>query len=176
MESLVPELRAHFDHLQSKMSVFSRYGFQSEGWFKAEMIAFLDAALARKRIEGFDREVSFGSRQKVDLRVDLDGERHWIELKHWMIGEQRGVTWRAPHYFGDGSGFGLTKDIDKLLSVPEPDHLWMLVLVTANPGLGEWCIGLVKFHEKFAPRRIESHTDPEAFPESYCLGLFEVER
>ena len=176
MLELLPELRAHFDPLESRLRVFSRYGFQAEAWLKGEMVAFLDAALMRGRISHFDREVKMPSGKRVDLFVEADGEKHWVELKHWLIGEQKGQVWRAGFYFGDKSGFGLLKDLEKLSAVPEPDRLWMLVLATANPGRDEWVDGLEKFHSKFAPARVKSYSDPDQFPECYMLGLFELAR
>jgi hypothetical protein len=176
MLDLLPELRAHFDPLESRLRVFSRYGFQAESWLKGEMVAFLDAALMRGRISHFDREVKIPSGKRVDLVVESDGRRHWVELKHWLIGEQRGQVWRSGFYFVDKSSFGLMRDLEKLGTIPGPDSFWMVVLATANPGKSEWEEGLAKFHTKFAPVRVTSHSDPDQFPECYLLGLFELEK
>jgi hypothetical protein len=174
--NLLPQIKLHFDELEDRLKVFSKHEFQAESWFKGELITFLDAALRRGRIDGFDREVSTHSRSKADIVVDAGGSRHWIELKHWLIGNQRGTAWHAGFYFGDKGAFGLFRDASKLVSMTDSGILWMLVLATVNPGQAEWHEGLDKYHSKFAEPKVVARSWPDSFPASYCLGLFEILR
>ena len=178
MVDLVSEFRAHLEAVEDRLRVFKKYEFQAEAWFKTELLTWLDAARTRGRVTRVRREVapSPASRKKVDVAIDLDGERHWIELKHWLIGEQAGQAWNAGFYFGDDAGFGIHRDADKLVSLTTTGKLWVLVLATANPGSYEWDAGVRKYESKFGSPRIACRTDPTDFPRYYCLGLFEVER
>jgi len=176
MIELLRELRSHFDGMEDRLLAFSKYGFQAEGWLKTELITWLDAAQEHGRLARVQREIPTESRKKVDLAIDLDDERNWIELKHWLVGKQAGQTFRAGFYFGDDAGFGLHRDAEKLVSTTSSGGLWILVLVTANPGEAEWMEGIQKYHAKFHGPQVVSRSNPRAFPSHYCLGLFEVVR
>jgi hypothetical protein len=66
-----------------------------EGWFKGEFIYFLDNEKAMGRLLDFEREVPLEmGKKKVDFRVEIPAnsgiQEAWIELKHWLIGYQKG--------------------------------------------------------------------------------------
>lgn len=174
MLELIPELRVYFDHLQDPLRTFSKFSFQAESWFKGELVTFLDAAAQRKRIISFDREVRLPNRKRVDIRIDTTHGRHWIELKHLMIGVQKGQKWGVKDYFNDAQTMGIVPDVDKLLSNEKPGGMWLLYLCTSNPGSHEWNAGIERFHNKWAPRTLMPMTDPDDFPDCYFLGLLEV--
>lgn len=172
MQHLLEHLRAQFDPLDDRMRSFARHGVQLEGWFKGELLVALDSLKAAGVIKKFDREVK-RPEGRIDLVIDSPG-LHWVELKHWLIGSQRGTTYGPGFYFGDPSSVGIVKDVDKLLRIPPQVGRWLLLLLTANPGRAAWNSGLAAFNNKFAPRHLDSCTDPSEFPSSYFLGLLRV--
>lgn len=172
MDHLVEPLRAHFDPLQSRMRSFASHGVQLEGWFKGELLFALDAMKEAGSIVKFDREVK-RPEGRIDLMVESSG-LHWVELKHWLIGSPRGTRYGPSFYFGDATSVGVVKDVDKLLRVPTDAGRWLLLLLTANPGRAAWSAGIAAFNSKFTPRRLDSSTDPSAYPDAYFLGLLRV--
>jgi hypothetical protein len=171
---LLPLLRSHFDALQDRLACFCKYGCQLEGWFKGELLTVLDAALQAGTIVDVDREIATPA-GKIDLRVTLPGEEPtWIELKHWLIGVQRGTRYGAGFYFGDPTSVGITKDVKKLTDGERAGLGYVLVLMTANPGNDEWRRGIEKFNRKFGPLRITSASSPSDFPAAYFLGVLRV--
>jgi hypothetical protein len=173
MITLLPHLKQHFDHLQDRLLCFCRAGVQVEGWFKGEMLFLLEEMAARSEIDAFDREVKRPGRT-MDLYLTIARQPHWVELKHWLIGYQRRDYWSPNDYFGDRSSVGINPDVEKLKALDASGERWLLILMTANPGPQAWQSGLDKFHAKFAPRELRSHSDPADFPDSYFLGLLEV--
>jgi hypothetical protein len=174
MIELMPDLKCHFDRLQDRFRCFAELGIQCEGWFKGELLTQLLRMREAGLVQGVDREVPL-STSKVDLSLRLRGEHHWIELKHWLIGVQKGTTYGPGFYFLDRTSIGIVKDVDKLHGVQETRHRWLLLLLSANPGEQKWEAGVAGFNAKFAPRRLISRTSPSQFPPSYFLGLLEVE-
>jgi hypothetical protein len=175
MIELLPRLRAHFDTLEDRLICFTNMGVQVESWFKGELLTLLSSLRAQGRVTDFDREVrTQGGR--IDLTIGTRTGLHWVEVKHWLIGKQKGSTYDPAFYFGDLTSVGIAKDVDKLLKVTSPGRLWLLILLTANPGKEPWSAGVAKFNSKFSPRRVDSLTEPGDFPGSYFIGLLEVYR
>jgi hypothetical protein len=173
MLELLPAFRQHFDSLQDRLTCFCDMGIQVEGWFKGELLALLGSLRTQGLVIDFDREVKSHGR-KIDLAVTTKTEFHWIELKHWLVGRQKGSKWGPGNYFIDRSSIGIVGDVDKLLTVTLPGQLWLLMLLTANPGNEAWREGVDKFNSKFSPRRVKSLTTPSDFPASYFIGMLEL--
>lgn len=168
-------LNEHSKH----MKCFCAYGVQLEGWLKGEFLVFLDELKTTKEIVNFDREVSSGSgRRKVDFCIEIStgvsSELIWVEIKHWLIGYQKGYKYNSLFYFGDPSSVGIKPDVEKLLEI-ERGSKFLLILATANPG-DEWLTGVSRFNGKFSPLSLAPLTMPEEFPTSYFPGLLEVMR
>jgi hypothetical protein len=165
-------LDSHQHHLKS----FCAYGIQAEGWFKGELLTFLDSWKARREIANFDREVNLAidQRKKVDFRIDLSigGQTIplWIELKHWLIGRQKGVRYNAAFYFADPTSIGISHDVKKLADISDGGR-YLFILSTANPGHDAWEQGLLKFNQKFAPLSLKNVHQEIQYPESYFLGI-----
>lgn len=172
MKQLLPYLREHFDSLQDRMTCFAKYGVQTEGWFKGETLLVLDTLVRRGVITSFDREVRRET-VLIDLQIQTN-QLHWLELKHWLIGKQRGTTYGPSFYFRDRSSVGITRDVSKLLACPADDPRWLLILASANPGAQAWRSGIDGFNDKFSPIYVAPHTDPADFPSSYFLGLLSI--
>jgi hypothetical protein len=166
-------LRTHFDVLEDRLICFTKMGVQVEGWFKGELLTLLGTLRTQGLIRDFDREVaSPGGR--IDLTIKTEAGLHYIELKHWLIGKQKGSTYDSNFYFGDCTSIGIANDVDKLLKITSPGRLWLLILLTANPGKEPWSAGVDKFNTKFSPRLVSSLTSPEDFPRSFFLGVLEI--
>lgn len=106
------------------LKCFAEQGIQVEGWLKGEILTFLTAEKCVARIAGFDREALVGDgRRKADLTVDIqegaEQRRVWIELKHYLVGWQKGILYNALGYFNDPAA-GIKPDISKLLAIPSP--------------------------------------------------------
>jgi hypothetical protein len=166
-------MKQHFDTLQDRLVCFREKEVQVEGWFKGEMLFLLTNLLRKGIVESFGREVGPGG--KVDLVIKMPGLRHWIELKHWLVGVQRGARLAPAFYFGDRTSVGVVQGVDKLSRVESEDGKWLLILMTGNPGNDLWQRGLARFHCKFAPRVLIPRSQPEQFPDSYFLGLLQIE-
>ena len=72
-------------------------------------------------------------KQKVDLRLMLNGEDYWIELKHILVGYQIKTPISLGFYFSDNSY--IANDIQKLPKVCHSDknqHLYSLTFVSTN--------------------------------------------
>jgi hypothetical protein len=177
MEQFVTELRTHFDALSGKLATFAMNGVQVEGWFKGEMLC----ALGRLKNDGcviaYDREVRFEefSRRKIDLCVDTMSGRHWIELKYWLIGNQKAVSYLPRNYFQDGTSVGIIADVQKLREVRGEGRCWLLICCAANPGQSAWDAGVETFTSRFGSF-IRSSSDCACWPASHYLGLLEVVR
>jgi len=169
------------DYLNSKEGIlrcFHSQGVQLEGWLKGELLYFFSNLKDSKEIYDFDREVkSPVSNQKIDFKLELitrnKNEVLWLEIKHWLIGYQKGYKYNANFYFGDPTSVGIKPDVEKL-SVIESDNKYMLILTTANPGRENWFNGVQKFNNKFPNSKIESLTDPKEFEDFYFLGLLRI--
>jgi len=174
---LVAQLKSAFLVRQEILSCFARQGIQVEGWFKGELLYFLECQCQVQKRFGFEREKLIGSgRRKADLVLswdDLnDGDFVWIELKHWLVGGQKGIDYNAYGYFNDPTN-GIKPDVSKLLAIPTL-HRYALILMTANPGTADWQKGVERFESKFAIK-LRSLTDPEHYPSSFFIGLLAID-
>jgi hypothetical protein len=156
-----------------KLRVFAEQGVQVESWLKGELLALCAILMRMGIVEAFEREVRVDG-GKIDLRIRLEGRWHWVELKHWLVGEQVGTFYSCCGYFGDADT-GVKWDVEKLRRMPPTDGAWLLLLMTANPGQEDWAAGIAKFNERFG-MRIETANETVGFPEEYFLGLARVSR
>ena len=179
---LILIFRAILDSREKLLSSLCEYGVQTEGWLKAEILCFLDEEKSATRIADFDREVVVdirNNRKKVDLRVriptDCGESEAFVELKHWLIGYQKGYKYNANFYFRDPTSVGIRPDAERLSSVLGKDK-FLLILTTANPGVDDWASGVNEFNRKFYPLHIESLTNAAEFPPFYYLGCLNVSK
>jgi len=178
VQDMVTRFKAILDAHDKHLECFCHYGVQVEDWLKGELLCFLDEEKTVGRIVNFDREVQLDAgRKKIDLRLEIPAGSSvlnaWIELKHWLVGYQKGYKLNAQFYFNDPTSVGIKPDAEKLVEVKEGSK-YILILATANPGEKEWLNGIVRFNDKFSPLLLESLTNPTEFPQSYFLGLLEV--
>ena len=135
MTELVERFRKVLDARRDILECFCNYGVQLEGWLKGELLYFLDNEKTGGRLYDFDREVSFGQgKRKVDIKItEENGRATWVELKHWLIGYQRGQKYDAGFYLRDSSPVGIKLDVEKLKLAH--GRKYVLTLTTANPGV-----------------------------------------
>lgn len=172
MVELVPLLRRHFNPLEDRFVSFLRHEVNLEGWFKGELLVALDTLLATGTVAAFDREVRV-NHSRIDLCVEANEQKHWVELKYWLNGRQRGYNYAPAFYFEDPTAVGITKDVAKLRTLDTKDQRWLLILVVSNPGTVAWTAGLAKHNSKFQSK-LATRSNPADFPPSYFLGLLEV--
>ncbi len=182
IDSSLIEINLRFkDYLNSKEGIlrcFNSQEVQLEGWFKGELLYFLSNLKDLKEVNNFNKEVkSPVSNQKIDFQLELivnkKNEVFWLEIKHWLIGYQKGYKYNANSYFRDPTSVGIKPDVEKLVRI-KSGNKYMLILTTANPGKEDWYNGIQKFNNKFYNLRIESLTDPDDFKDSYFLGLLKI--
>ena len=173
LQSLVQRFSNHLSHRQQSLICFTNLGVQVEGWMKGELLTFLTDEVERKQIFSFDREVKYGEgRKRVDLTISFLGQKPvWIELKHHLIGSQKGISYDAQWYLKDKAN-GILADVQKLSSLSSFDG-YVLILTTANPGSTDWDSAVTIFNNKFE-HQVLSLTKPDDFPDTYFLGLLYV--
>jgi hypothetical protein len=133
MSGLVKAFQLILNMRQDALQCFCDQGVQVEGWLKGEVLLWLTREKASGIIQEFDREVVPGvGRKKVDIRLTLASQGGmadvWLELKHYLIGFQRGVPYEARTYFSD-SKYGIITDITKLATI-NTTYRYILVLAT----------------------------------------------
>lgn len=180
LKDLIVRFRGISDSQEQRLRCFHRYEVQVEGWLKGELLYFLHEEKGAGRIMHFDREVSVGpTRKKVDLKIEIPTDsgtlEAWIELKHWLIGPQKGTHYNAQFYFRESGSVGIKPDAEKLSRITNGSKL-LLILATKNPGVDDWSAGVSEFNSKFSPLHLKSLTSPSDYPDYYYLGFLEVTR
>jgi hypothetical protein len=180
MINLVDRFKEHLQARGDALRCFCERGVQVEGWFKGEMIAFLDNERA-----DFDREVECGQgRKKIDFQVTPASQPARIELKHWLIGSQRGTSYDACWYFRQGRNAkgkalstGIQADFDKLSAIE--GERYILIAMTRKPSPCDWQQGVHLFNVRARANdsrtRINSVTDVDQYPDYFFLGLLRLE-
>ena len=128
------------------LKLFSRLQIQIEGWFRGELMKYFDEP--DQKMANINREVPLcddisykeklpneegNERQKVDLKLTLDDEDYWIELKHILVGYQIKTPISLGFYFSDNSY--IANDIQKLTQICHSDkiqHLYSLTFISTN--------------------------------------------
>ncbi len=92
---------------------------QLEGWLKGEALFALDKLYEERMLEDFDREVPFaeGSRRKIDLTVGIEGFRHWVEMKYWFVGRQKGERYGPAFYAASTTTTSPSEDASTMRAV-----------------------------------------------------------
>ncbi len=177
MRTLVSRFTEYLKKSERQLGCFHKYESQVEGWFKGELLCFLDQEKLTGCLPDFEREklaYVLGKRKSVDIALQFDksGSRplSWIELKHWHIGNQNNINYGCDWYFSHA----IKPDIEKLLTIPEDGDKFVLVLLTDNPGSEGWNSGVEKFNTRFSPLSVRSLTNPDDYPKYFFLGLLHV--
>lgn len=167
MESLLPAMADHFARVAGRLACFHRQEVQVESWVKGECLFLLERLRGAGRILAFEREVKTGiGRKKIDLTIDTRKGRQWLELKHWLIGEQKGVQWGVAAYVSS-----LDEEFQKFEAVKAGNHAWVLAVCTANPGEEYWRRAIRDFNAANKLWKLVPRSSPSEYPKSHYLGL-----
>lgn len=176
MMSLVSRFAEYLKISEQQLRCFHQYESQVEGWFKGELLCFLDREKHTGRLHDFSRERQVYIDERyilVDIRLKFDEPDSkrvcWVELKHW-IGYQNNQNWSPYWYFTNTT----SPAVERLLTMPEPGDKYMLVPFTPNPGSKDWDAGFKEFNTRFSPLTVRSLTNPSDYPEYFFLGLLHV--
>ena len=118
---------------QEYLSLFSKLQIQIEGWFKGELMNYLDHHNIVMSTENREVRINDNSRRKVDLKIEIDNEFYWIELKHILVGYQKEQPLPLGFYFNKGTY--ISGDIEKLGLIEQSDkrqHGYSLVFISTN--------------------------------------------
>jgi len=169
MENLLRDVLAHFSQLENRLRIFAQQEVQLEGWFKGECLFLLEQLKSRGRITDFNREVPTNlGKRKIDITVELDDKHHWVELKHWYVGAQKGVVWGPRDYIDS-----LENECQKFEAMQTSGRAWVLVFCTPNPGGDLWKEAIRYFNREYVPWKLVGKTDPADYPRTYFIGLIE---
>jgi len=178
MKTLVSRLAEYLRRSEQQLRCFHKYESQVEGWFKGELLCFLDREKRAGRLHDFSRERQVYIDERyilVDISLQFDVRVSWVELKHW-IGRQNNQQFTPSQYFtiprerSDSCAYC----VERLLKIPEDGDKFMLVLFTDNPSSNVWNSGVEAFNNKFSPLSVRSLTNPSDYPDFFFLGLLHV--
>lgn len=169
ISEIFEEMKKHVLSHSDQFECFIKYEFQSEGWLKTELLILLDSLYGKGNIGKPDREVKAKGLSKIDLLVNINNEKHYVELKHYYVGKQKGQRWRVIDFIDD-----LEAECGKFKAVGAGDKAWIFALCTINPGNDDWQKSIDRFNNSNNPVRLYSKTNPDDFPENYFIGILNV--
>ena len=132
------------DGKKEYLKLFSRLQIQIEGWFRGELMNYLDGPDHNMTTENREVLLNDEGRKKADLKVEFHKKSYWVELKHLLVGYQKGN--KKPEDKQGGNNFSLnfyfysdtyiTNDIEKLKnelkSSQETAYKYILAFVSTN--------------------------------------------
>ena len=127
------------------MSLFFDLQMQIERWLTGKLIKYINDKFFGIGIENREVSVPNDKRKKIDLKIELNGEAYWIELKHIFVGCQHENKFDLKAYFYNGEiNLNIANDIKKLRNIPEKvgqqiQSKFILVFLSANKSLYERC-------------------------------------
>ena len=172
MKTIEKKLKEHLLGLKDKLQCFHKNEVQVEGWLKGEILVFLERLKANGDIKEFHRECILKNRKRADIVIEIKKNKHWVELKHWHIGKQKGKEWNIKDYIKD-----LEDDAIKLDVIPPTSRKWILVLCTKNPGKTDWYRELNTFNAtKEFFHKLKPASAPTSYPDAFFLGLLRIDK
>jgi len=185
MKVLVSRFAEYLKMFKQQLQCFHKCESQVEGWFKGELLCFLDQEKLGGRLPNFEQEKKLyvgvkRNRVNVDIMLQFDqpgGQlvSKWVELKHW-IGHQNNRDWTPSSYFlvPPKRSDSCAQCVERLLKIPEDGDKFILVAFTPKPGSKDWNAGVRDFNTKFSPLAVRSLTNPDDYPEYFFVGLLYV--
>lgn len=135
-------IKDFYDELTEKkqdyLILFSKLQIQIEGWFRGEVFNYLQGKTIQgtkinMTTENREAKISNDDKRKVDIKIKLNNEWYWIELKHILVGYQKDSPFPLSFYFYKDTY--IYSDIKKLTSIDNTDkkqHLYSLVFISTN--------------------------------------------
>ncbi len=115
------------------LCLFSKLQIQIEGWFRGEFMNFLENNGIKMTTENREVKISDHDKRKVDIKIKLNNEWYWIELKHILVGYQKDMPYPLNFYFYKDTY--IHSDIKKLLLIDNTDtkqHRYSLIFISTN--------------------------------------------
>ncbi len=131
------------DNNKDYLILFSNLQIQIEGWFRGEIMHYFKENRYDMTTKNREVPVTNEERKKVDLKVKLNNVSYWIELKHLLVGYQKGNKKEGNQYgnyfslnFYFYSGTYISNDIEKLKKVSwvpkETTYKYVLAFLSTN--------------------------------------------
>ena len=126
------------------LQLFSKLQIQIEGWFRGELMNYFDGPDHNMTTENREVLLNDEERKKADLKIEFDKTSYWLELKHLLVGYQKGNKKPEDKQAGNNfslnfyfySGTYITNDIEKLENVSkssqETAYKYVLAFVSTN--------------------------------------------
>jgi len=169
IDQVFDAFRNHLKGKRKQIDCFDTYAFQAEGWLKGELVFALHKIKEEGTILDFYREFTALGRKKIDLAVDLSDGRHWIELKHWLIGKQKDQEWGPNAYVSD-----LENEITKLKAVKAGHNGWIAVLCTRKPNVEQFNTAINRSNREYAPCKLVVIDDPNNYSLEYYFAAIKI--
>ena len=126
------------------LELFSKLQIQIEGWFRGELMNYIDRNHCGMTVENREVPIPNDKRKKVDLKVKCPKhENYWIELKHILVGCQKVSQFNLNSYFYNGkTGSNIANDIIKLRKLgnsADSKNKLIIVFVSTNEQFEDEC-------------------------------------
>jgi len=176
MKTLVSRFGEYLRRSEQQLRCFHRCQSQVEGWFKGELLNFLDREKREVRLHDFGREESVnGGRIDIKLIFDESSPPSWVELKHWIRTQNNTDWYHNNWYFKTANHSSCVKPVvENMLNICGDGDKFMLVLCTDKPDLRDWTNGVEAFNNNGVNGHVESLTIPTDYPDYFFLGLLHV--
>ena len=115
------------------LMLFSDLQIQIEGWFRGELMNYLKNEKIKMTVYNREVPINDNNRRKVDLRIEVNNEFYWIELKHILVGCQKNDIYKLEFYFSNNAY--IHNDIKKLQEIDksnERQHGYSLAFISTN--------------------------------------------
>ena len=121
------------ENKQQYLDLFSRLQIQIEGWFRGELMNYFEKQKIPMSNKNREVQLNDGTKEKADLKIELNKELYWIEIKHILIGYQLKDSFSLGFYFSNGTY--IHRDIEKLRNIgrsEEKQHGYSLAFISTN--------------------------------------------
>ena len=115
------------------LMLFSDLQIQIEGWFRGELMNYLKNEKIKMTVYNREVPINDNNRRKVDLRIEVNNEFYWIEIKHILVGCQKNDIYKLEFYFSNSAY--IHNDIKKLQEIDksnERQHGYSLAFISTN--------------------------------------------
>jgi len=110
------------------LELFSRLESQKEIWFVIELMHYFEQT-QNIELTNENREASIEGK-KVDLKIPINGQDFWIELKHIFVGKQKKDSYILSSYL-HGKNY-IEEDIEK---IQQKENAYVLSFISTNNDL-----------------------------------------
>ena len=121
------------ENKQEYLLLFSRLQIQIEGWFRGELMNYLDQPKNDMSYKNREVPLNDDEKGKVDLKIQFNDEIYWIELKHILVGYQIKTPISLGFYFTkDQYVDGDFEKFKKIKKSVKTQYGYSLVFISTN--------------------------------------------